>query len=650
MSFTDLEYDQHPATGGRPRRRGRRGLVVFVLVALGEIMLVAAAAAWLVSDARAEFEQARALATDGQVSARAIDLDAAETAFVSAAEHFEAGSARLANPLVRVLGVVPGLRENLAAARALGEAGTEVSVAAGGLVMVINEQPDGLRSFLPDDGAFPVTRLALLADEATQAEQRLQRAADIAAAAPRDRLIDSVARAQQQFDEQLGQARSLVGSTAGASRALAVFMGGEGKRRYLFGAQSPAELRGTGGYIGAYAIATFDDGTFRLSRFAPIQDLQNFPVSKVPPPNADYATRYNRYGGAGFWPGINATPDFPSAARAILALYERSEDVELDGVVVVDPFALQALLRLVGEVQVPDIGVVDERNVVPVVANEAYGELGTESRKEVLGAVAAGALDSLLRGAGSTDPAKLLSTLTPVASNRHILMHSTDPQVQRTLEEMGLAGALPEPDNDTVSVVVNNAGINKVDFYVDRTVRYRVSLADDGSATARLRVTFANRAPASGPGGYVLGPHVDGLAAGDNLSLVSVFCGRCSPAKATPRLVDGDRTDKGFVVEEELGHTVATTLLTVPRGDKRTVKLSWDLEDAWDPAGDGCYALDYVEQTTIRNTKLVVRVEPPPGYTPQAAGEVSADGEVHSGPIRGPINQRVCFTKPPGAQ
>jgi hypothetical protein len=229
-------------------------------------------------------------------------------------------------------------------------------------------------------------------------------------------------------------------------------------------------------------------------------------------------------------------------------------------------------------------------------------------------------------------------------------MHSTDPQVQQILKEVHLAGSLPEPDNDTVSVVVNNAAVNKVDFYVDRQVRYRVRLAEDGSATARLRVTFTNRAPASGPGRYVLGPHVDGLDAGDDLSLVSVFCGRCRPTKATPRLVEGDRADEGFVVEEELGHTVATTLLTVPRGDKRTLTLSWDLEEAWAPDGDGCYTLDYINQTTIRNTKLTVGVEPPQGYTVAEDAEISPDGIVQSGPIRGPTNERVCFTKSAVAQ
>ena len=38
------------------------------------------------------------------------------------------------------------------------------------------------------------------------------------------------------------------------------FLGADGPRRYLFGASNPAELRGTGGLIGAYAILTMDRG------------------------------------------------------------------------------------------------------------------------------------------------------------------------------------------------------------------------------------------------------------------------------------------------------------------------------------------------------------------------------------------------------
>ena len=60
---------------------------------------------------------------------------------------------------------------------------------------------------------------------------------------------------------------------------LPAFLGADGPRHYVFGASNPAELRGTGGLIGAYAILTMDRGRFSFSDFRPIQSLPRPDVS-----------------------------------------------------------------------------------------------------------------------------------------------------------------------------------------------------------------------------------------------------------------------------------------------------------------------------------------------------------------------------------
>jgi hypothetical protein len=65
-------------------------------------------------------------------------------------------------------------------------------------------------------------------------------------------------------------------------------------------------------------------------------------------PNADYPANYDLFRGGGrFWSAINVIPDFPSAAQAILNGYEEATGERLDGVILADPFALQALLGIV---------------------------------------------------------------------------------------------------------------------------------------------------------------------------------------------------------------------------------------------------------------------------------------------------------------
>ena len=133
-----------------------------------------------------------------------------------------------------------------------------------------------------------------------------------------------------------------------------------------------------------------------------------------------------------------------------------------------------------------------------------------------------------------------------------------------------------------------------------------------------------------------------GLGEGDNFSLVSVFCGRCAPTRADPRFVNANLR-KGMVVEQELDHTVASTLLTIPRGEKRTIELRWRLEDAWEPDGDGCYRLEYAAQPTIRPTRLSVAVTPPDGYVSDESRTDGQRGRLHAGRVAGLTELATCY-------
>src|SRR4029450_127322 len=130
-----------------------------------------------------------------------------------------------------------------------------------------------------------------------------------------------------------------------------------GERRYLVVAQNPAELRGTGGILGALAILTFRDGRLSISGTAPIQDLADPAQSDVPDPSEEYARNYDQFGGAASWHNMNMTPDFPSAAQAALTNYRVGQGRRLDGVIAVDPYAFRAMLSVTGAVAVPGVRV-----------------------------------------------------------------------------------------------------------------------------------------------------------------------------------------------------------------------------------------------------------------------------------------------------
>lgn len=629
-------------TDGGGRRRLR---ALVILLALGAVAAWLAAGGVAVASAGGALITGRDLAEDGRAALLDADAAAARDHLAAASEAFAEGEERLLGPAVWPLRAVPVVRANIRAATALAAAGARTAAAGEAVAGALADLPDGVRTLLPRDRTIPLEPLERLAPALERADGLLTEARQLAASAPEQGLVSPVAAARA---ELLPAVEDVADTTATASRLVEVlptFLGAEGPKRYLLGAANPAELRGTGGLIGAYALLTVDGGRVDIGAFSSIHDLPGADVDDVPAPNADYAARYNRYGGAGFWQNLNMTPDFPSAATAIETLYGHGTGERLDGTIVVDPHTLAGLLALTGPAEVPGGGTVDADTVVAYIANEAYAEMtDPEARKALLGAVAASALDRFLRGdGGGASPVEAVRALGDAARGGHLLLHSADANVQAAFEDAGVAGALLDPDGDYLAVVVNNAAANKADFFTDRTIHYDVTLRDEGSARATVAVELSNAAPTAGHPAYVIGPNVPDTAAGDNRSLLSVYCAAgCRREGFRRSLSDGSVRE-----ETELGHPVFTTMVPLSSGEAERVEIDWSLDTAWEPQDDGgTYRLTVQGQPTIRPTRFVLHVTAPPGLRVASASEgVTVDGE-HArwdGPLSGVLQVEIAF-------
>lgn len=624
-------------------RRGLIGLAVVVgLWLLGAGLQVLRVA----DDARA----ARAALESAQDAVRVNDVPRALTQLRRAEDAFVAADRRLRGGLVLPLRGIPVAARHIRVGQHLVAAGTASARAGRVVAEHLAAQPGGLRALAPSGGALPLDVYSSLAAPLRHADALLARAV-------RDlhRTVDVPVSGR--LDAARREALSRVPRAAeGVHRATALLpvldelLGGETPRRYLFVAQNPAELRGTGGFIGAYSVLRIDQGRFSFGRFSQIQDLPTFPASEVMPPSAEFAARYNHHGGAGFWHNINMTPDFPTAARAMETLYARGTGQQLDGVIAVDPFALQALLAVAGPVDVPGFGTVGPDNVVDVVSNRAHAEIrDSEARKSLLGAVAIGAFTGFVRADGPRRPLQTAQTLIDVLRGRHLLLHSTDPPVQAALLRAGVAGALTRTAGDFAAVIANAGSAAKLDYYIERRVTYAVQLQPDGSAIARLEATFTNHAPTEGISARVIGPNARGLAAGEQRLILSLF----APAN-TAAQHSTSTSDAPVTVSRELDRTVFDTVLTIPSNDIQTVGVTWSRSGAWQREGDsGTYRLVLQGQTTIRPTAATVEVTLPPGTVVTSASpnwSTPTEGSVrYSGPLEGVLDLTVDFA-PPAAE
>ncbi|MGH2739329.1 MAG: DUF4012 domain-containing protein [Actinomycetota bacterium] len=594
---------------GRLRRRRRRPLVIGGIIVA--VLLLGGLAVLPALQLRDSLVQGRRAVLEGRRALFASDVESADRWFRTAESAFLRASNEVGNPILRAVGLLPVLGSNRDAVAAIASAG--MKAAQVGLIVTeeISEIPGGIGALGPSGGTIPIEPILRLADPVERARALALEANRTVAEAPRSFLLGPIADARNALAQQLELV--LRAATAGEQllRMMPDFLGAGVVKRYFLGAQNPAELRGTGGLIGAYTILTAQNGRITIGDFNPVQALPDALPSAVPAPNPDYAARYNAFGGAGFWQNINMTPDFPSAAVAIERLYERVRGERLDGTIVADPFALAELLSVTGSVAIPEVETrVNSQTVVPYVANEAYADLPSPTiRKRLLGDVAQAAVDEFLDLQGNQ--VRSLRAVIGAAAGGHLLLHAANEEVQQAFETTGIAGTFAESAGDFLAVAANNAGGNKVDFYTKRSIRYEVQLGARGSALGKATVTLTNRAPLRGPPRYVIGPFPGASHAGENVTYLSTYCARSCQLTNFHRGEDAEAVGS----ELELGHPVHPVRVRLPpRGGSQTLTYDWSIVDAWNGnEGRGVYRLTYRSQPTIKPTDVEIDIRVPEG-------------------------------------
>jgi len=640
----DMERDQATTEERSRRWRPLRVLMVLVLVLVALSAAGAATVAVAALDVREELEEGRRSLDRGSRALLGGRVTDATHSFREALQSFDAATGESTAGLSRVGRYLPVLGRTLDVAAALADAGSHSARAGLAMSAAIEGLPGGLNALAPTDGALPLEALASLAEPLEQARSETALAVDGIRASPTALLPGPVVDARRQALERVGEVERALDSWRALALGVPGFAGANEPRRYLFFAENPAELRGTGGIWGAYAILRIEEGRLSFSSFRPVQTLRNLPTDAVPAPNPDYRRNYERWGAPGYWLSINMTPDFPSAARAALGTWEAIGGDTLDGVLTADPFTLQRLLDVTGAVHLlqPRIRITNE-NVVPLLSNRAFARFpDPRIRKSLLGQVSLAVFDRFLSLEGRVMPR--LRAIGRSVSEGHLKIYTGDATMQGALVRAGLDNGLRAPGGDLLSVVVNSGSGGKVDFFAQRSVRHTVTLLPASNSTAVTVTSIENGAPTSGQPRYVIGPHMG--EAGDNIPLISVFCGpRCGLVNADR---DGNRVS--LFTGSELGYRYYQDYFTIPSEGTGVLAVRTETPKSW--SGDalgGSYSLSILGQTTIRPTHGTVRILAPPGmhFTTVSEGFHSRrDVATWEGVLQSELTLEVSFEAP----
>jgi hypothetical protein len=282
------------------------------------------------------------------------------------------------------------------------------------------------------------------------------------------------------------------------------------------------------------------------------------------------------------------------------------------GVPPVPPAGLAALLELTGPVEVEGWDTpIDSGNVVNVTLRDAYARFAqTPERADFLGDVAQAAVEKATDG-DLGKPAQIAKVLGKAAHAGHLDVAFSRPEEQQVATELGISGRMDPVRSDAVAITTSNFAGNKIDYYLKRSVDYRVMLDPDDDrsgarATATLTTTLDNTAPSKDLPEAVIGPFLPNrFQAGENRLLLSMY----SPLEFVDATVDGKATP--VAPGRERGRNVYSLIQSIPSQTQKTTEAelagSVKLRDGW-------YTLTVRAQPTLNPDRLNVSIDVPEGW------------------------------------
>ena len=379
-------------------------------------------------------------------------------------------------------------------------------------------------------------------------------------------------------------------------------LGSNEPRSYLVLLGNTAEARELGGFAGAATLISVDQGAVSLVRSNRPRDFDRSSAAAlsdvVPQRFLDHRPWIHPQ-------NYTAMVDFPTLARAVSDLYPTMGGTEVDGIAYIDPMTVAALVGLVGEVHLEEADVtVSPEQVVQLISVEQYEQYDERSQREnFLSELIAATFDAVFTREADFDLAQASELLAAIEQDRFLFAPSDAAEFQ-LMETLGVVGGLPDrAGNDYLAVSTLNAGPNKLDTYLHRTVSYQAQLnPTTGGLEAVVEVTLRNEAPAGLPSYAASNGH--DLARGSNRSIVVVH---------TPHdLTDWSGGDEPAMQRSwrEFDLQRHEQVVVIPRGETRTVTFTL----AGSVPEGAEYQLDLGHQPLLNTDSVALHIEPTSGW------------------------------------
>lgn len=266
---------------------------------------------------------------------------------------------------------------------------------------------------------------------------------------------------------------------------------------YLVLFQNNAELRPGGGFIGSYALITLNKGRLTALSLHDVYDADGqlkghieppFPIRRYIP-QQNWFLRDSNFDVAFSQDGANA------------AYFLKAETGQtVDGVIGVDLTFVKNILALTGPVYVVSYNqTVTASNFFALTESHAQKNsfAGSTQKKDFLTALFS-AMQNKVTDLHSISLATVLPLISSIKS-KDVVFSFSDPLMQDVFSVNGLSSSLwdgrkaaSNTINDFTGINEANLGVNKANYFVTRSVAQSLTIANTGSISGVLHITYTN--------------------------------------------------------------------------------------------------------------------------------------------------------------
>ena len=433
-----------------------------------------------------------------QADISALDFYSAEKRFEEAGGYLKSAEDELDkinSSLLFLASIVPSQEAKLAghskdiieAGRESTELGRLVSSAMASLVPA-NSLEKGEKPSVSNLPPLPVILEHYLAYEAP-ITQKISRIRALLKRIPQDSLPQEYRASFKTAIESIDSLEPALKSLNEAITKLSAVLGMATDKRYLFVFQNNTEKRGSGGFIGSFALLDFSKGKIKNIE-APgggSYDLEAGFYEKIAAPEPLRLLRSDWY----FW-DANWWPDWPTTAGKLAWFYEKSDCPSVNGVISMTPTVIERLLKIIGPIDMREqYGVVlDAGNFWETTQEFAEQKPDkTKIPKKIIGDLMTKMMEELPgRVTGENLPA-LIGMLEEAVAGKHIMFYFKDEDIQSRLRELGLDSSMKQTRGDYLMVVDTNIGGGKSDRAVRESISHFAEVDNEQNIIDTVKIT-----------------------------------------------------------------------------------------------------------------------------------------------------------------